>query len=133
MWIQVQEFFFAVLIGLALAVILHFHQMNVKHLPRRNFWLWLLDLMVWLLVIPLVFAGLLIINQGEVRYYVLLALAVGGILYLVYLKPRLERPLASAAAVTAGIARSAWSVMARPWRLIRARLNPPIPPEGEDQ
>lgn len=97
MWIQAWEFLLTVGIGLALAGIFHFHQNVTRQFPIRGVWMWLFDLGVWLVVIPLVFASLLIINQGEVRFYVFLALITGGGLYIVYLRSRFNRPVGLAA------------------------------------
>lgn len=131
MWIQAWEFLLTVGIGLVLAGIFHFHQKNVKHFSIKGVWLWLFDLGVWLVVIPLVFAGLLIINQGEVRFYVLLALLIGGGLYMVYLRPILNRPVEVAALYTVRSIRVVFSVLAIPWRLFKARFKT-SPPPGDD-
>ena len=129
MWIQAWEFILTVGIGLILAGILHFHQNSIKHFPIRGVWLWLLDLGIWLVVIPLVFAGLLIINQGEVRFYVILAMLTGGGLYLVYVKPRLNRPVEIAAFFAARAVQAVLSVMMFPWRLIKSLSKGAPPPE----
>ncbi len=91
----------------------------------------MLDLGVWLVVIPLVFTGLLIINQGEVRFYVFLALLTGGGLYMIYLKPPLSRPVGWAAFYTAKSVSAVLSVLSLPWRLIKSRSKTPSPPEDE--
>ncbi|MGI6550927.1 MAG: spore cortex biosynthesis protein YabQ [Syntrophomonadales bacterium] len=132
MWIQAWEFLLTVGIGLALAGIFHFHQNITKQFPLRGVWMWLFDLGVWLVVIPLVFASLLIINQGEVRFYVFLALITGGGLYIVYLKSRLNRPVGLAAFYAAKSVQAVLSVLSLPWRLIKSRAKNPVPP-GDEQ
>jgi len=132
MWIQAWEFLLTVGVGLILAVILHFHQNSIKHFPIRGMWLWLFDLGVWLVVIPLVFAGLLVINQGEVRFHVFLALLTGGGLYMVYLRPRLNRPVELAALYAAKSIRAILSVLVFPWRFFKSGTRNP-PGAGDDE
>ena len=129
MWIQAWEFILTVGVGLVLAGVLHFYQNSIKHLLAEGCWLWVLDFGVWLLIIPLVFAGLLVINQGEVRFYVILALVTGGGLYLIYLKPRFDRPVRVAAWYVMQSLRAALSALFFPWRLIKSRRSRP-PEEG---
>jgi spore cortex biosynthesis protein YabQ len=132
MLIQVREFLLTVGIGLILAGIFHFHQKCVKHFPIRGILLWLFDLGVWLVVVPLVFAGLLIINQGEVRFYVLLALLVGAGLYMVYVRPKFNRPIEVAAGYTVKTARFVFSAIAVSLRRLRFWTKTP-PPPGDDE
>ena len=132
MWIQAWEFLLTVGVGLVLAVIFHFHQNSIKHFPVRGVWLWLLDLGVWLVVIPLVFAGLLAINQGEVRFHVFLALLTGGGLYVVYLKPKLNRSIELAALYSVKSIRAVLSALLFPWRLFKSRTGNP-PGAGDDE
>ncbi len=114
-----------------LAAIFHFHQKIIKQFPIRGFWLWLCDLGVWLVAIPLVFVGLLIINEGEVRFYVLLALLTGGGLYMLYVKPIVNRFVGIAASYTAKTIRAIFSFLTAPWRLFKARFKT-SPPPGND-
>jgi len=128
MWSQAWEFLLTAAIGLIVAGVFHFHQNNIKHFPIRGVWLWVFDLCVWLVVIPLVFAGLLLINQGEVRFRTFLALFLGGILYMAYLKPLLSRPVEMASSYTAKSVRSVLCVLAIPRRCFKSR---PPPEDGE--
>lgn len=132
MWIQAWEFLLTVGVGLILAVIFHFHQNIIRHFPVRGVWLWLFDLGVWLVVIPLVFAGLLAINQGEVRFHVFLALLTGGGLYVVYLRPKLNHSMELAALYTVKSIRAVLSVLLIPWRLLKSRTDNP-PGAGDDE
>ncbi len=128
MWIQAWDFLLTAVIGIVVACIFHFHQCNVKQFPIQGIWLFVFDLCVWLLVIPLVFAGLLLINQGEVRFHTFLALVLGGVLYMTYLRPRLNRPVELASLYTVKTIRAVLSVLAIPWRFFKS--SPP-PGDGE--
>lgn len=49
------------------------------------------------MLIFVVFVGMLLINQGEMRIYVLLALLAGVVIYYRVLSQRLEKPITFAA------------------------------------
>ena len=124
MWIQAWEFLLTAAIGLIVAGLFHFHQNNIKHFPIQGIWLWVFDLCVWLVVIPLVFAGLLLINQGEVRFHTFLALFLGGVLYMAYLKPLLHRPVELASLFTVKSFRAVLSLLVIPWRFFKSGSPP---------
>lgn len=81
LWGQIEAFAFTLLLGLATGVIFHFYHLIIRHARVGRIALYLLDLSLWLLMIALVFSGLLWINQGEMRFYVLIALIIGILAY----------------------------------------------------
>jgi len=80
-WFQVQAFFFTMVMGCFAALILNFYQILIRKAGVARWMLYFLDLLFWVLMVMLVFIGMLCINQGEMRYYVLIALISGGAVY----------------------------------------------------
>lgn len=80
-WFQLEAFFFTMILGLFTALILHYYQTLIRKAKAARFFLYILDLLFWVMMVMLVFMGMLYINQGEMRSYVLIALIVGGIIY----------------------------------------------------
>ncbi|WP_018085212.1 spore cortex biosynthesis protein YabQ [Desulfurispora thermophila] len=71
----------AVALGWAAAALYHFWRELTRSGRRSRLWTALSDLLVWLLLLPPVFAGLVLINDGQLRLYVLLLLLLGAVLY----------------------------------------------------
>ncbi len=80
-WFQLEAFFFTMILGLCSAFILHYYQTLIRKAKTTKVFLYLLDLLFWVMMVIVVFLGMLYINQGEMRSYVLIALIVGGIVY----------------------------------------------------
>ncbi len=78
---QLKAFLFTMILGLCSAVILHYYQLLIRNARVSKFYLYILDLIFWVLMVMVVFMGMLYINQGEMRSYVLIALLMGGIIY----------------------------------------------------
>ncbi len=78
---QLKAFFFTMILGLCSAVILHYYQLLIRNAGVAKFYLYILDLIFWVLMVMVVFMGMLYINQGEMRSYVLIALFIGGVIY----------------------------------------------------
>ena len=80
-WFQLEAFFYTMILGLFAALILHYYQTLIKKAKAAKLFLYLLDLLFWVMMVMLVFLGMLYINQGEMRSYVLIAFNCGGIIY----------------------------------------------------
>lgn len=78
---QVQLFLIIVLAGTFLGVFFDGYRVLRGVFRPRIFLTHLLDLLYWLLATLFVFGLLLLINWGEVRFYVFIALAAGAVLY----------------------------------------------------
>lgn len=87
---QLKAFFLTMILGLGSAVILHFYQLLIRNAGVAKFLLYILDLIFWILMVMVIFMGMLYINQGEMRSYVLIALLIGGVVYYQALSRRCE-------------------------------------------
>ena len=90
---QFQNFFSTVVLGLMVGLVFHLYHLVIRMAGVGRFFLYLLDFFIWLILIVLVFLALLLINHGEVRVYVLVALASGGLVYYLYLSRLTAKPL----------------------------------------
>jgi uncharacterized membrane protein len=52
-----------------------------------------MDFILWIIMIIIIAAALFLINQGEIRTYVFLALVAGGAVYYKYLAQYMKRPV----------------------------------------
>ncbi len=78
---QLEAFFLTMILGLCSGVILHYYQILIRNARVPRFYLYVSDLIFWVLMVIVVFIGMLYINQGEMRSYVLIALIIGGLIY----------------------------------------------------
>lgn len=78
---QLYAFGMTIVAGMAAGVVFDLYRMVRRGLRPRGTGAWLTDLLFWLVVTPVVFALLLLGNWGELRFYVFLGLAAGGVLY----------------------------------------------------
>lgn len=96
---QICAFLLTLLTGIMLGIIIHFYQLTVRKSRLRKFFLIAMDFSLWLLLIALIFFGLVLINLGELRVYVFIALLLGVLIYYRYGARHLHRPLAALAGV----------------------------------
>lgn len=136
---QVKIFFLTLLLGVIAGFIIHFYQLGIKALKTGKHTLLLLDFILWLFMILVVALGMLLINQGELRFYTFIFLILGGIIYFKTLAPRLYRPLQTAAAAGAYFIKMLAKQLLKPaiWLInkIRTKLpqhNSPPPPDDCD-
>ena len=99
-WFQLEAFFFTLILGLFSACILHFYQTLIWKAKVTKLFLYILDLLFSIMMVMLVFLGMLYINQGEMRSYVLIALIVGGIIYFRILSRHCEVLISRLADIT---------------------------------
>jgi spore cortex biosynthesis protein YabQ len=135
LWGQVWEFILITGVGIFLAVIFHFHQRMIVNTSLKGWLLWVIDFILWLASAFLVFLCLLAINKGDMRFYVILALITGGLLYGIYWKPKTNRHINNwaykSATISRRIARKALSPLVRLKSFFR--LKPGIDDEEEKQ
>lgn len=96
---QICAFLLTLLTGILLGIIIHFYQLTVRKSRLRKFFLVVMDFSLWILLIALIFFGLVLINLGELRVYVFVALISGVLIYYRYGARHLHRPLAALARV----------------------------------
>lgn len=80
-WEQFQSFFFTVVIGLLIGVVVDGYRGFNRFVRLRPLIISLGDLVLWLFLAGLVFFLLLLNNWGEMRAYVLIGITTGILLY----------------------------------------------------
>ena len=88
---QLQTFILTGLTGVAAGFIFHYYQLTVRKARIGKYFLYILDFIWWIFILLLVFAAMLLINQGEIRLYIILTLFAGVILYFYFFSARLIR------------------------------------------
>lgn len=100
LFIQIRVFLFTLMIGLLAGLILNYYQVTVKAAGVGKLCMYILDIILWIIMIVLVFSSMLLINQGEIRVYVLIAFVTGILLYYQKASPRLQQSIQKAAKIT---------------------------------
>ncbi|KUG05208.1 spore cortex biosynthesis protein [hydrocarbon metagenome] len=100
---QLEAFFFTMILGLFSGVILHYYQLLIRNARVTRIYVYILDMIFWVLMVMVVFMGMLYINQGEMRSYVLIALILGAVTYFKILSARWEQGLLKLADVTIAV------------------------------
>ncbi len=88
---QVEAFILTLVLGLLTGTIFHFYQELIRAARVSRYVLYFLDFSLWIIIIALVFLGMLFINQGEMRIYVLIALVLGILMYYRRFASRLDK------------------------------------------
>ncbi|MEA1960380.1 MAG: spore cortex biosynthesis protein YabQ [Bacillota bacterium] len=78
---QVESFLLTFLLGILAGCMFHFYQLFLRNLKLRRISLYFLDFFWWIAMVCVISVGILLINQGEVRIYVFIALVLGVITY----------------------------------------------------
>jgi spore cortex biosynthesis protein YabQ len=97
---QIQSFVLTAVLGVVAGMVFQYYQLLVRRARLGKYSLYVMDFFLWMLMILLIFAAMLFINQGEMRVYVLIALVVGIIIYHHYLGPAMEGPVSTLAQFT---------------------------------
>lgn len=133
---QIKTLILTLSLGLIAGIIIHYYQLSIRALKVSKHTLYLLDSVLWLLMIFIISLGMLLINQGEIRIYTYLFLIVGGMIYFKLLADRLYKPLNVMAQANALLLRKLAGLLMVPWRwcgkIIRLRWSvwrPQAPPE----
>ncbi|MGQ9557889.1 MAG: spore cortex biosynthesis protein YabQ [Desulfurispora sp.] len=81
----------SVALGWVAAAFYHFWRVLTRSGRRNRLWAALCDFLVWFLLLPPVFAGLVLVNNGQLRLYVFLLLLLGAAFYYRFCARWLER------------------------------------------
>lgn len=87
---QLEAFILTLVLGLVTGTIFHYYQELIRAARVSPYVLYFLDFSLWIIIIALVFLGMLFINQGEMRIYVLIALVLGILIYYRRFASRLD-------------------------------------------
>ncbi|MEA4924805.1 MAG: spore cortex biosynthesis protein YabQ [Syntrophomonadaceae bacterium] len=135
---QIQAFLLTSILGIIASLIFHYYQQTIRSMRVGRNSLYVMDIILWMIMIIVIAAALLIINQGEIRVYVFIALFVGGLVYYKWLAQYMRPPLVIMGRSTACMLKAIYSTMTKPfillrgWLRIRAqRLKEPPPDEQE--
>ncbi len=90
---QIEAFILTLILGLLTGTIFHIYQELIRAARVSRHVLYFLDFSLWIIIIALVFLGMLFINQGEMRIYVLIALVLGILIYYRRFASRLDRSI----------------------------------------
>ncbi|MDD3023136.1 MAG: spore cortex biosynthesis protein YabQ [Syntrophomonadaceae bacterium] len=81
---QFKSFGLTLVLGVLAGGIFHYYQLTIRKARVSRYFLYVIDLILWIFMLLLVFASMLLINQGEMRLYVLIALLGGILIYYHY-------------------------------------------------
>lgn len=133
---QINIFLLTLFLGVVAGIIIHYYQLGIRALKAGKYMLYLLDFVLWLLMILVVSLGMLVINQGALRAYTFLFLIIGGFIYFKLLAPYLYRPLKIIAEANVALLRKTANLFIKPgqWLIKMIRLqwrnhHPHVPPE----
>lgn len=90
---QIQAFSLTLILGLITGVIFHYYQLFIRQARVGSVSLYIMDLVLWIFILALVFWAMICINQGEIRFYVLIAWLIGITIYFRALARRLYKLL----------------------------------------
>lgn len=132
---QIKAFGLTLVLGIITGGIFQYYQLTVRSARPGKYSLYLLDFILWIFLIMVVFISMLLINQGEMRIYVFLALIAGVFIYYRYLWQRLLQPLSQAGQNTAAGLDAMFNMLNKPIILIKNYIKehkkspPPSDPE----
>ncbi|MGE5381624.1 MAG: spore cortex biosynthesis protein YabQ [Methylocystaceae bacterium] len=129
---QISELTVSLGLGMLVALMLQVYQLALFRLKAARWFAWGCDLLFWLLAVALVFVALLLVNGGEVRAHILLALALGAVLFRIYFYRRLQKVakwLSVPLVITLG---GIYSALTWPHNLWIKRREPPDTDENDD-
>jgi spore cortex biosynthesis protein YabQ len=133
---QIQAFVLTLLLGVIAGLVFHFYQITIKSTRIDKYALYICDFLMWLIMFGVVFASMLLINQGEMRVYVLIALFIGAFIYFRMLASRLSTPLSRMAKVTLWLIGTIVTAIIRPIAkfslFIREKFKKSPPPPDDD-
>jgi spore cortex biosynthesis protein YabQ len=95
-------------------LIFHYYQSTIYSLRIGKYVLYLMDFILWIIMIFVIAVALFLINQGEIRVYVFIALVAGGFVYYKSLARYMQRPILCMGRATASMFRTIFSGLAKP-------------------
>ncbi len=113
---QLEPFCYTLLVGLLAGMVFQFYQYSMALSSIRRWILYILDFLVWVLILLMVFTLLLIINQGEIRVYIILALFTGIFIYFQTIAPKTRPVMRKAARANVDFIAAIAYRVGTPWR-----------------
>jgi len=134
--VQIQAFLLTLVLGVAAGLIFHYYQLTIKSLRVGKYPLYAMDVILWIIMIIIIAGALLIINQGEMRVYVFIALLAGGLVYYKWLSQHVKQPLSALGKATAYMLKAVYGNLTKPmvWVIIWLRtrdLHKQAPPPDD--
>jgi spore cortex biosynthesis protein YabQ len=111
---QIEAFLLTFLLGMIAGLIFHYYQSTIHSLRIGRYVLYLMDFILWIIMIVVIAVALFLINQGEIRVYVFIALVAGGIVYYKSLARYMQRPILCMGRATASMFQAIFSGLAKP-------------------
>ncbi|MDD3364322.1 MAG: spore cortex biosynthesis protein YabQ [Syntrophomonas sp.] len=111
---QIEAFLLTFLLGMIAGLIFHYYQSTIHNLRIGRYILYLMDFILWIIMIIVIAAALFLINQGEIRVYVFIALVAGGAVYYKCLAQYMQRPILSLGRATVFMFQAIFSGLAKP-------------------
>lgn len=133
---QIQAFLLTFILGIIVGLIFHYYQLTIRSMGVGKYPLYLMDLILWIIMIIFIASALLLINQGEMRVYVFIALLIGGLVYYKCLARHLQQPIYVLGRATAFMVKAICANLTRPviWAItwLRARHSQRQTPPPDD-
>ncbi len=111
---QIEAFLLTFLLGMITGLIFHYYQSTIHNLRIGRYALYLMDFILWIIMIIIIAAALFLINQGEIRVYVFIALVAGGAVYYKYLAKYMRQPILFLGRATAFMLQTFFFGLAKP-------------------
>jgi len=111
---QIEAFLLTFLLGMIAGLIFHYYQSTIHNLRMSRYVLYLMDFILWIIMIIVIAAALFLINLGEIRVYVFIALVAGGAVYYKCLARYMQRPILFLGRATAFMFQAIFSGLAKP-------------------
>ncbi|PKM77524.1 MAG: hypothetical protein CVU90_06660 [Firmicutes bacterium HGW-Firmicutes-15] len=120
---QIEAFLLTFLLGMIAGLIFHYYQSTIHKLRIGRYVLYLMDFILWMIMIIVIAAALFLINQGEIRVYVFIALVAGGAVYYKCLAQYMQQPILFLGKATASVFQAIFSGLAKPLVLANSWLR----------
>lgn len=123
LYAQINAFVLTLILGILAGLIFHYYLLTVKKLRLRIYFLYLMDFILWILMICVVAVGMLLINQGEMRIYVFISLILGVIAYFKFLSTYTKKTLETMALGSARLLTLFYKILFKPVNLLIVAIN----------
>ncbi|MBO8169787.1 MAG: spore cortex biosynthesis protein YabQ [Thermoanaerobacteraceae bacterium] len=123
---QFYYFFWTAVIGIAIAFCFDFYRALRWLLKPSRIVTHLCDFFVWIIVTVIAYYGLLAVNWGEVRFYVLLGMGVGAYCYYRFFSRYILRKWHQLFRLTGKVFRVTKRILMVPVRLAKKLLSYPL-------
>jgi len=120
---QIKAFSQTLILGILVGVIFHYYHLVVSRARIGKYSLYILDFLLWIFMVFVVFMSMLLINLGEMRLYILIALLTGILIYYYFFSHRLKNFLSTAAQVTINIFSALVKNTKKPFVLILRQIK----------